>query len=246
MKNLQKIVLAFLLLTQSAYALDNKELHRLGSYLSYVVAGSDEILGEDDTKKLWTVGADCPECDGVGKVGDGTVMLKCEWSDGDYFCNGGKIAKLGDMEEMFETLEASGGFTEEPPAQSTCPTDCPDCPTCVQPTQEEQPAEPQLSEKCITELNQTRWNWQGVTNVPTSVMRSHLIEEHQISPESVDRMKREELIALHNLLHNEEVRASDPAAKSSRSSSSCPSGNCPTSGSRSSSSSRGWGLFRRR
>ena len=236
---MKKIVLAFLLLTQSAYALDEVELHRLGAYLSYVVAASDEILGEDDTPKIWTIGEDCPACDGLGEIGDGTVMLKCEWEDGDYYCKNGKIAKVGDMQEVFESMESSGDFI--PPTQNTCPQCCPDCPE--QSSQSSQQEQDQRSALCLVQLNQTTWNWQGLTNVPTSVMREHLIDEHQIASDSVDRLTREELIALHNLLHNEEVRTSDPAAQSSSSSSSCPSGNCPT---RSSSSSRGWGLFRRR
>ena len=125
-------------------------------------------------------------------------------------------------------------------------------PAC-QPCAEQQPEEDQpqtiaIEEPaCLVDLSQTVWNWSGVSNVPTSKMRSHLTNNHSIEPASLDKMSREELIALHNLLHNEEVRASAPQAKSKTKSSSggCPGGNCPTSGS-SRSYSRGFGGFFRR
>ena len=93
----------------------------------------------------------------------------------------------------------------------------------------------------LTSINQTRWNWQGVGNPPLSVKRKHLINEHNVDPDSVNKMSDAEIEALHNLLHNSEVRAAAPSQ--SRSSSSCPGGNCPTS--RSSSASRRRGLFGR-
>ncbi|MGI9448306.1 MAG: hypothetical protein ACR2NI_11695, partial [Pirellulales bacterium] len=122
---------------------------------------------------------------------------------------------------------------------------CPNCPTCADPQPEEIPEETQPVEEpsCLVDLSQTTWNWQGTSNVPISTMREHLTDEHSIDPASLDKMSREELIALHNLLHNEEVRASTPQAKSKSktySSGGCPGGNCPTSG-----SSRSRGFFGR-
>ena len=73
----------------------------------------------------------------------------------------------------------------------------------------------------LTSLNQTKWNWQGVGNPPLSVKRKHLIQEHNVDPDSVNKMTNAEVEALHNLLHNSEVRSSAPK-------SSCPDGNCPT------------------
>ena len=58
-------------------------------------------------------------------------------------------------------------------------------------------------------------------------MISHLVEMHGLDFESVSKMDRQELIAVHNLLHNSEVRSS-PSASSSKSSASCPSGSCPS------------------
>lgn len=93
----------------------------------------------------------------------------------------------------------------------------------------------------ITQLRQTNWNWTGKNNPPDDVMRKHLMVEHDVDPSSANKMSRQEMISLHNLLHNSEVRAAAPKSKSS---SSCPSGNCPTSSS--SSSTRRYSLFRRR
>jgi hypothetical protein len=123
---------------------------------------------------------------------------------------------------------------------------CPDCPTCVEPKQiEDQPETIEPEPACLTDLSQTQWNWQGTSSVPVSRMREHLTSEHSIDPASLDKMSREELIALHNLLHNEEVRASTPSVKSKTktySSGGCPGGQCPTGPSRSYSR----GLFGRR
>ena len=49
-------------------------------YLAYVVVGV-EASGPGGGS-LYTVGANCPECNGVGKVGDGVTMLTCAWDDG--------------------------------------------------------------------------------------------------------------------------------------------------------------------
>ena len=87
-------------------------------------------------------------------------------------------------------------------------------------------------------------------------MMKHLIEVHGLDSSSVSKMNRDELIAVHNLLHNSEVRSS-PSASSSKSSASCPSGSCPSgscpsgscpsNSSRSSSGSRSYrGFFGRR
>ena len=115
---------------------------------------------------------------------------------------------------------------------------CPDCPTCADPEPAEIQEETQPIEEpsSLTDLSQTQWNWMGTSNVPISEMRRHLIDQHSVSPDSVDKLSREELIALHNLLHNEEVRASTPQAKTKTktySSGGCPGGQCPTGPSRS-------------
>ena len=282
----------------AATPLSDAEKHRLASYLSYIVVGV-ETQGPGGGS-LYTVGANCPECNGVGKVGDGVTMLTCEWEDGLYYCASGKVAKRSDGDQMdvcevgcalCESVctcgncdgNCGGGCCEN----CTCPTperdelfddlanvpkradesyvlylerqlqlaleesgmgkqECPDCPTCVEPEPvEDQPETIEEAPACLTDLSQTQWNWQGTSNVPISEMRRHLTDEHSIDPASLDKMSREELIALHNLLHNEEVRASTPQAKSkpkTYSSGGCPGGQCPTGPSRSYSR----GLFGRR
>ena len=249
----------------AATALPPNELHRLAAYLAFITT----TLDPDDPGGIeYTVGETCGNCQGSGVLGDGKVEFPCEWEDGKYYCNKGKIAKRSDgdamdvcevgcalcetpeRDELFEAIEdAPARFNEsyvrdlEYDLQKaleevqTLKATCPDCPTCAdpQPTESQEETQPAEEPSSLTDLSQTQWNWQGTSNVPISEMRRHLISEHSVSPDSVDKLSREELIALHNLLHNEEVRASTPQAKSKTktySSGGCPGGNCPTGPSR--------------
>ena len=249
----------------AATPLPDAEKHRLASYLAYITVGVE--TDGPGGGSLYTVNENCPECGGPpGLVGDGTVMVPCQWEDGKYYCNKGKIAMRSDGDAM-DVCEIGCALCEktpeceqldDPPArfnedyvrQLECDLQkaleevenskatCPDCPTCADPQPEEIPEETQPVEESssLTDLSQTQWNFEGKSNVPISEMRRHLIEQHSVSPDSVDKMSREELIALHNLLHNEELRASTPQAKSKTktySSGGCPGGNCPTGPSRS-------------
>ena len=246
----------------AATPLPDAELHRLASYLAYITT----TLDPDDPGGIeYTVGDTCQNCQGSGILGDGRVEFPCEWEDGKYYCSSGKIAMRSDGDAM-DVCEIGCALCEEtpeceqlddPPArfnadyvrQLECDLQkaleevenskatCPDCPTCADPQQtEDQPETPEPAPACLTDLSQTQWNWQGTSNVPISEMRRHLTDEHSIDPASLDKMNREELIALHNLLHNEEVRASTPQAKSKTktySSGGCPGGSCPSGSSRS-------------
>ena len=207
-----KTLLIFLALTAtSAAALPSEELHRLGAYLAYSVAAvSAEVA---PSPKPTPGNGVCSECQGVGKIGDGTIMFTCPR------CNG----------------------TGREPGASPVPEGSPEMPQpdAVAPEPEPQAVEPEEeSSPPLTSMKQTRWNWSGVGNPPLSVKRKHLISEHSVEPDSVNKMSNAEIESLHNLLHNSEVRAAAPKAKSS-----CPGGNCPTS---SSSSSRSrYRLFKR-
>ena len=293
---MKTLLVFFLILANSsaaATALPDAELHRLASYLAYITAGFDP---DDPGGIEYVVNEPCVNCQGSGVLGDGKVEFPCEWSDGLYYCNKGKIAKLSDgdamdyedigdalcdtvcecgncdsncgggccdncrcgtpeREELFEAIEnAPLDFNESTVRElqydleqalkevQTLKATCPNCPTCPPQKQTaDQPATTVEEPSCLVDLSQTKWNWSGVSDVPISTMRAHLTNEHSIDPASLDKMSREELIALHNLLHNEEVRATAPEAKAS-SGSGCPNGRCPTSGS---SRSRGFGFFRR-
>ena len=105
----------------------------------------------------------------------------------------------------------------------------------------------------ITDLGGTSWTIEDKRseNASDAEIREHLVTVHGIDPDSANKMDREELLSLHNLLHNTEIRTSAPTAD-------CPSGTCPVnasggsscptcpSSSSSSSSSRSRGLFGRR
>lgn len=100
----------------AATPLPDAEKHRLASYLAYVVVGVEAEA--PDGGSIYTVGANCGECNGSGELGDGTVVFPCEWSDGLYYCNKGKIAKKSDGDSMdYEVDEAM--------CESVC--DCGNC-----------------------------------------------------------------------------------------------------------------------
>ena len=237
-------MIAVLLLSSQAIAADPLSLaeqHRLGAYLAYIVSSVkpgevDEIVKAGDT---------CPNCGGRGAVGDGKICATCDYvtPDGLLACKGtGKMIATGaandqllecDYDELTERLEESGGFTEEMKDFSEA-------------------LEVEQTEPDIVCLNGNAWTFEdkNIRRATNADMVKHLVEVHNIEPESASKMDREELIALHNLLHNSEVRSSAPTAScpsgscpTSSSGSSCPSGNCPTS---SSSSSSRRGLFGRR
>jgi len=82
----------------AATPLPPNELHRLASYLAYITVGV-ETQGPGGGS-LYTVNENCPECLGKSVVGDGKVMVPCQWEDGKYYCNKGKIAKRSDGDAM--------------------------------------------------------------------------------------------------------------------------------------------------
>lgn len=191
----------------------------LGAFLAFEIVGNaGNVAPPAPDGSPAPSGSVCPECNGVGKVGDGTVMLTCNECGGT-----GKVP--GSVEEEMQQLE---DLKEE----------------------DELTFEDIVTD--ITCLDGPSWTIEDKRsqNASDAEIREHLITVHGIDPDSANKMDREELLSLHNLLHNAETRASAPTADcpsgncptSRGSSSSCPSGNCPTS---SSSSTRSRGLFGR-
>ena len=270
MKNVTLLLLFLLLLTSPLKAqLSNQEKHRLGSYLGYIIVVS-KTLNSPSTPDAPKPGDWCEDCtpggvplfpDHPGKIGDGTVFQTCGT------CNG--TQKIGSMpmseaeaNEVTEELEDSGGFTEEPLNQSQVRHAGEILEKAIREAHEENAAkeeqEAQEEEQPLTPeilcFEGSAWTFENkrVREATDNDMRDHLIAVHGIDADSPNKMTRDELIALHNLIHNSEVRASAPSA-------SCPDGNCPASGSgsscptcpsgssrSSSSSSRSRGFFRRR
>jgi len=226
--------LLLMLLVTPAYGVESLSLaeqHRLGSYLSYLVSTAKSGPKEE----VYTIGQTCPACGGRGSVGDGVIESPCDFKtpDGLLMCGGtGKLKATGDeandelleddYEEMFERLESSGGFTEE----------------------QEEPD--------IVCLGGNAWTFEDkrIRQATNADMIEHLVTVHGIERASASKMDREELVALHNLLHNSEVRSSAPSSSSSCPSGSCPSGSCPSgscpTSSKSSGSTTRRGLFGRR
>ena len=81
----------------AATALPPNELHRLAAYLAFITT----TLDPDDPGGIeYTVNDPCGNCQGSGVLGDGKVEFPCEWEDGKYYCNKGKIAKRSDGDAM--------------------------------------------------------------------------------------------------------------------------------------------------
>ena len=99
----------------AATALPDAEKHRLASYLAYITVGVD--TSGPGGGSLYTVGANCPECNGVGKVGDGVTMLTCEGDDGKFYCNKGKIAQKSSGDAMEYDVD-------EAMCETVCDCDC--------------------------------------------------------------------------------------------------------------------------
>lgn len=189
-----------------------------------------------------------------GKVGDGTVFNTCPVCNGTMKAPGMQqshaetVRKAGENsplveEEMKQFSEAIDNVTDD--WNEATVRDLGDKLADVLEAQEEA--------KDITCINGPSWTIEEKRsrNASDADIREHLVSVHGIDPDSANKMDRDELLSLHNLLHNAETRASAP-------SSSCPSGNCPVnasggsscptcpSGSSRSSSSRSRGLFGRR
>ena len=137
---MKRIILVGLLtcwavIATAATPLPDAEKHRLAAYLSYITVGV-ETEGPGGGS-LYTVGANCPECNGVGKVGDGVTMLTCEWEDGKYYCNKGKVAKRSDGDSM-DVCEVGCALCESVCDCGNCDGNCGGgcCDNCKCPTPE--------------------------------------------------------------------------------------------------------------
>mgnify|MGYP001422407982 CR=1 FL=1 len=94
----------------AATALPPNELHRLAAYLAFITT----TLDPDDPGGIeYTVGDTCKNCQGSGVLGDGKVEFPCEWEDGKYYCNKGKIAKRSDGDAM-DVCEVGCALCETP------------------------------------------------------------------------------------------------------------------------------------
>ena len=216
----------------------------LGAFLAFEVVGNSGGVAPPAPDGA-PAGDWCDECTpgGVplypshpGKVGDGTIFNTCP------VCNGTQKAPGSVEEEMKQLGDAIDNVTED--WNESTVRDLGDKLADVLEAQEEV--------KDITCLDGPSWTIEDKRsqNASDAEIREHLITVHGIDPDSANKMDREELLSLHNLLHNAETRASAPTADcpsgncpvSRGNSSSCPSGNCPPSRG---SSTRSRGLFGR-
>jgi hypothetical protein len=233
----------------------------LGAFLAFEIVANDAPNPTPDGGAT-PAGDWCDECTpgGVplypshpGKVGDGTIFNTCPVCNGTQKAPGMQqsrsetVRKAGENsprveEEIKQLGDAIDNVTDD--WNESTVRDLGDKLADVLEAQEEA--------KDITCIDGPSWTIEEKRsrNASDADIREHLVSVHGIDPDSANKMDREELLSLHNLLHNTEVRASAPTAScpsgncpvSSGSSSSCPSGNCPASRG---SSTRSRGLFGR-
>jgi len=118
----------------AATPLPDAELHRLASYLAYITT----TLDPDDPGGIeYTVGETCGNCQGSGVLGDGKVEFPCEWEDGKYYCNKGKVAKRSDGDQM-DVCEVGCALCESVCDCGNCDGNCGGgcCDNCKCPTPE--------------------------------------------------------------------------------------------------------------
>ena len=83
----------------ASQAISTQELCELGAYISIAVVASGDDGGGDYTPKPGDI---CRDCNGTGKLGDGTVVFDCETCKGT-----GKIQPDGDAEDEFGSPESA-------------------------------------------------------------------------------------------------------------------------------------------
>tara|TARA_Y100001978_G_scaffold200166_1_gene215882 strand:- start:441 stop:1205 length:765 start_codon:yes stop_codon:yes gene_type:complete len=223
----------------------------LGAFLAFEIVANDAGSTPIPTPDGAPAGDWCDECTpgGVplypshpGKVGDGTVFNTCP------VCGGTQKAPGSVQEEIDQLGDAIDNVSED--WNESIVRDLGDKLADVLEAQGEEQNEPDIL--C---MGGSAWTFEDkrIREATNADMVKHLVEVHDIEYESASKMSREELIALHNLLHNTEIRASAPSSScpsgncptSRGSKSSCPSGTCPTSKGNSSSSRRGLFGWRR-
>jgi hypothetical protein len=217
---MRHLLLALLLLAlpRAAFGLPVGELRRLAAYEAYLVATAvPPTPCKPDGPSRPGV---CPECDGSGKVGDGTVFMEC-----------GRCGGTGKVSSSAPSFGATPQVIAPPVIVPSMPTPVPGPQAIRSPMPVPQ----------VIRSPGPQWNVEGKNNYSTFELADHLRRVHGVS---VDGQTREQLEAMHDNLHNSEVRSAPvirPPAPTIRS---CPNGQCPTSGQSYQSSPRR-GIFRR-
>ena len=190
------------------------ECYRLAAYLSYLIA--TDIPDGGGGGSSYSAGDTCPECGGKGEVGDGKVMVTCNFrtDDDKLMCKGGTLREVGDVAEVEDEIVDYGIGEEIDLEIKASPLKMPG----------------------------SRWNVEGRWNYDWDFIANHLRTVHGFN--DVEGYSIEELEIIHNNIHEGwPPFGCVKAASSGSSSSNCPSGNCPTSSS--GSFTRRRGLFRR-
>ena len=159
----------------------------------------------------------CPECQGRGKLGDGTVCSTC-WA-------------CGGTGRKTSSTECKPTDEEPPPG-----------PTAWEDALQEYAAP--VAPRSVVRLSGPRWTFENQgTNPSASFKASHLASAHGIDTTG---MTSAEMSIVHDAAHNhgDSVARSMAAGEVTSSGSSCPTGNCPT-GTSSRGTTRRRGLFGR-
>ena len=175
------IIVSFVILTtcgcspESVFTLQDRT--DLGAYLAYNIVLQEDIPDPDvpDGKP----GDKCPECDGRGVIGDGTIEYKCN------SCNGtGVIPDTGavseDTEDVVESTANDIKIVHIEQSSDSIPT-------------------AQVERRPVKRMSSTKWTVNKKSRYTTEELSKHLQKEHKIN---TDGYSRDELQIMHDNIHN--------------------------------------------
>jgi len=143
----------------------------LGAYLAHAIVLQEDIPNPDvpDGKP----GDKCPECDGRGVIGDGTIEYKCN------SCNGtGVIPDTGAVVEEADDLTTDGVKIIHIEHSDVAVAE---------------------RRRLVKRMSPTKWTVNKKSKYTTEELSQHLQKEHKIN---TDGYTREELQAMHDNIHN--------------------------------------------
>lgn len=174
-----------------------KDRAGLGSYIAFNIVVSEKVI-PDNTPDL-KPGDTCPECNGRGKQGDGTIEFPCD------ACKGtGKVQRVASKAVAIEDQSVSAWPKRAIEDSSKTVTDT--------------GAIAQSNKINVVRRSTTRWTVGTKRSYTTDELALHLSKEHGIDTTGYTRQEME---AMHDNIHNGYTAYGEIKSN-------CPDGNCPT------------------
>lgn len=171
----------------------------LGAYIAYNIVVSEKVI-PDNTPDL-KPGDTCPECNGRGRQGDGTIEFPCD------ACKGtGKVQRVASKAVAIEDQRVSA-WPKRALADSNHTV-----------TTTEATSTPTSNKINVIRRSTTRWTVGTKRSYTTDELASHLLKEHGIDTTGYNRQEME---AMHDNIHNGYTAYG-------KIKSDCPDGSCPT------------------